>query len=633
MPRLAAGWVLLWPILLVVGFIRPLLHENPFAGYRWLGELALAMFLLIALSLAILEKGREFFRFSKVEIAWIVLPLALFTLWSAVSCFWALSWRAALHHTLLWACFDCFYVLVRSATRAQTHLVGSLRITGLAILVISTVCLIEFFFTPPSATFNFTTRYYQLIEITVSLLPLLVVAGINNLSWGRALLLNLLAWASIVAVAARTMFVAGVTGILTLTGLALVTHRRLENMSRWLVLLGLATVITFGVQLFNADKDRELFQRFAGSSVGSVENVNSRLLFAGFAVAGIWMSPLEGVGADNYFAQYKALRENFSGAYTDSKLLEIGEGIIPERAHNEYLQILCELGLVGGVLFGWLLAGVGYMFVAAVRRRASLLTLAALGGIAAFLVSSFASSYSFRLPANGACFFFLLAVAAREIFARDAGDEVVDRTWLRPVVLTIALLASVSMLGFSAVRAVSIYHLSNSQNSADKEYSGTEIDKAISLDPSEPMFRFELGQQLYFSGNYAEAALQMQFAIEHGLATSPVYFNLVAVEMLGDRHDDARRTFQEALRVYPRSVFLRTGYAAFLKREGENAKAELEYQEALQINPAEARSWQLAHDEGLERLALAHHADSTFLPANELLPDGGALALENFQRR
>jgi tetratricopeptide (TPR) repeat protein len=348
------------------------------------------------------------------------------------------------------------------------------------------------------------------------------------------------------------------------------------------------------------------------------------------AAEGFKTSPLIGVGADNYFSNYKTLRERYSAAHPDNPMLEVIAETIPERAHNEYLQILCELGLVGGLFFAWLMAGVGYMFVAALRKRASLTTLGALAGIGAFLVSSFASSYSFRVPANGICFFFLIAVAAREVFAPGERDEVSVK---RPLLVFAGVGVALAMLVFSSVRALSIYYFSNAQLCEDKELAAAEIDKAIALDPQEPMFRFYRGQQLYFSGEYDEAIPELRFAVDHGIGTSPAYFNLLAAEMLAGKDDESRRTFDEALRVYPRSVFLRTAYAAFLKRQGDDAGAEIEYSHAYAIDPNQARSWRLAHEKGLDRLAQTAGSDPNYLPVAELIPVDGPLALVNFQRR
>ena len=86
-------------------------------------------------------------------------------------------------------------------------------------------------------------------------------------------------------------------------------------------------------------------------------------------------------------------------------------------------------------------------------------------------------------------------------------------------------------------------------------------------------------------------------------------------------------------RVYPRSVFLRTAYAAFLKRKGDASLADSEYQTALSVNEMQARSWQLAHDEGLEKLVQKARVDSNYLSPFDLKPDDGPLALANFQRQ
>ena len=114
------------------------------------------------------------------------------------------------------------------------------------------------------------------------------------------------------------------------------------------------------------------------------------------------------------------------------------------------------------------------------------------------------------------------------------------------------------MLGFSLVRALSVRHLANFQNDPDGYLAEAEINKAIDLDPSEPMFRFYYGQKLYLMGRYDEAIPQMTLAIQNGLATSVSYFNLLAAEMCSGRQADANETFEEALIVHPRSVFLLT---------------------------------------------------------------------------
>ena len=188
------------------------------------------------------------------------------------------------------------------------------------------------------------------------------------------------------------------------------------------------------------------------------------------------------------------------------------------------------------------------------------------------------------------------------------------------------------MIGFSAVRAVSISHLTNSLGTLDTEYAETEIKKAIALDASEPMFRSFYGQQLYLAGQHEEAIPQLRLAIDNGLASSPTYFNLLSAEMRAGMSDEANKTFEEAMLVYPRSIFLRTAYAAFLKRQGDPMAADIHYQKAVEIDPKQAKSWQFAHDEGLERLSIVSHSDPDYIKPMDLPPADGALALVSFQR-
>lgn len=623
------------PLLLLVRFVQVLLPETTFVGYRWLGEFALAAFLLVSLLVAVFDRSFRFCKIAKGELITVVLPLILFTVWSGLSFFWASSWRSAMHHTLLWGCFTVFYVLLRSAFQNKHCLSYCLKITGFVVLIISAACLLEFFLSPRSGFVTFVVRYYPYAEILACLLPLTLVIAINGTTrqWITGMIFNLMTWCSVVIIASRTMFVAGAVSILMTAGMSIALHWHSARVKRWLVFIGLALAIIVGSQmLLKSDQERALLQRFAGTDTTNVQNARLRLFYWGMAVEGFKTSPVAGIGADNYFSDYKMLREKYSAANRDNPMLEVIEELLAERAHNEYLQILCELGLVGGLLLAWLLTGIAYMLILAIRKRASFVTLGALVGTITFLLSSFASSYSFRVPANGLCFFFLIAVAATELFKAesvDHDDTAKDRR--KPLFLLVGLLVSISMLGFSAVRALSIHHLTNSLGTLDTEYAEAEIKQAIGLDASEPLFRSVHGQQLFLAGRYEEAIPELRLAIENGVASSPSYFNLLSAEMRAGK-PDANITFEEAMRVYPRSIFLRTAYAAFLKRQGDAPAADVEYKRAFEINQKLARSWQLAHDEGLERLSIVANADPDFIKPMDLIPADGALALVSFQR-
>src|SRR5205085_8776526 len=90
---------------------------------------------------------------------------------------------------------------------------------------------------------------------------------------------------------------------------------------------------------------------------------------------------------------------------------------VVERAHNEFLQIFDELGVVG---FALIIAMAVAFCIQAYRafrrgRRLSPIFWAAVAGMAGFIASSMVSSFSFRAVQNGVVFFVLLAMAVSEL--------------------------------------------------------------------------------------------------------------------------------------------------------------------------------------------------------------------------
>jgi len=624
-----------WPALLLVGFASAFIPLVPLLGYRWSVELALGVFLLTAacgylFHLSSTEPPTSIY---ELDFSLISLPLILFTSWSFLSALWANSPRAAVHHSLLWACYVTFYLFVKQAAEDDEIRNRMLKILGVVAFAISTACVVEYFAVDDVAKRSFNERYYSYAEAFVALIPVFIALKFEtDRKHSRfALVVASMLWAMVIATTARTMLIAGFIGIGVFVVFAQIVHRHFERPRRLVLTLTTLLAITLLLQIpFRSSEQPSTFTRLAQADESSALSTQSRRVMWGLAIEGFLHSPILGIGGENYFADYKTLRESFSARDPNNPLLEVGEELIPERAHNEYLQILAELGIVGALLFGWLLVGIAYMFLLAFKRKASLLTIGALSGIAAFLVASGASSYSFRFPTNGICFLFLLAIASRELFARTS-DETATVSRITKAVPIFGIVVSVAMIAFCLIRASSISHMTNAINARDEATKMVEIEKAIAIDPSEPIFRFHSGEWLARSGQTEAAIPELRLAIDNGLANSTSYFMLAATQQRIGWEREAHETFEEALRVYPRSVFLRTAYASFLKRIGRTAEAEEQYQKALIMNEKQARSWQLAHDKGLERLVQVSRVDPNYLSPFELLPDQAPLALANAQ--
>ncbi len=141
--------------------------------------------------------------------------------------------------------------------------------------------------------------------------------------------------------------------------------------------------------------------------------------------------PVVGVGV----GRFKAV----SGGYLNPDFRRLTAG---ENAHNNFLQILAELGLVGFVPFIWLLVVVGSQVRSAVSSgTADALTIGTAGGIAAFLVTCF---FGHPLLINEVAHVFWLVLATCFVLANTSlrntpqGRSATRRRgWLVPLALAV----------------------------------------------------------------------------------------------------------------------------------------------------------------------------------------------------
>ena len=95
----------------------------------------------------------------------------------------------------------------------------------------------------------------------------------------------------------------------------------------------------------------------------------------------------------------------------------------------------------------------------------------------------------------------------------------------------------------------------------------------------------------YADKDFAGSARDLRIAIDQGLGVVITYSALADCETkMGDRAA-AEKTFSDALRIFPRSVFLRIRHALFLKDDGRSDDYEDELAKARSIDSAQANGW------------------------------------------
>ena len=566
--------------------------------HMWRVEFVASVFLAVFLIFLARRGKTDLLKdLSSSELSLIVLPVLAFIAWSAISLTWSHSWKSAVHHSLVWAEYLIFFLLARSVLTSRRN-IGS----SIAMLV---SCLA---FASIPALFGYVS--YQIFggglstgiifqkygEQVTAILPLVLIFVLRsdgrNFKFGIVGISAL--WLLVLCTLGRintVLFVGAflVTAILTFVFYSSPAVRRRAAVVV-LVLMTIPTVLFVAGRLYSPDTIA-ITDRLAGNE--ATEGSNSfRKLMTSLSVEMITANPLIGVGADNFGFQLNEYRAAYGRRNPDDRDLANAESEIPERAHNELLQIISELGIVGGLIITWLIFGVGTMAFRAVRFKLfSPYRLAAFFGIGIFLVSSLVSSYSFRLIQNGFVFFFLLAIASR-YFLKDRNTRKVERKLVEPRnVIVCGIAACLLLTLYSGIRVGSVVVTRLGDATPDIDQAAYHYLLASKLDDENPEAPNSLGSRLFFDKRFSEAVPHLERAIEIGRATSTDLSYLASAYTLAGDNIGAEKTMSRALALYPRSVFVLVRYASLARANGNAEKADQLMERALAIDARAANTW------------------------------------------
>src|SRR5947209_3838433 len=414
----------LWPLALVAPFV-PGLPRPSNGGPTWRQEATVA--LLLCVTLALLWR-RAFDRrrpgemnardydpatasgIFRLELT-LAAALAAFVLWAAASALWASDVLAAVHYALSWATYLLFFLSLCCAARDARLMRASLTVLAAVVLVISAASVVGYYGSP-----NSLIRQNGLGEPVAVSIPLFAALALR-LRRARAALLcgaaATLGWLSMLEVAERAPFIGVTVGLSLLACMMLARPCFRPRSARRALALAAAFAFCLALQNvpspFAQSRLQPIFVRLKETSAAE-SNTRARFLYWAAAAEMFRTRPLTGVGAGGYDGAFAAARADFAAAHPDSQLVEMNEGYLSSGAHNEYLEILGELGATGLAIFVAFCAALMWAAWRALRRATSPLVPGAVACLAAFAVSSGASSVSFRWFGSGLMFFFAAAL-------------------------------------------------------------------------------------------------------------------------------------------------------------------------------------------------------------------------------
>ncbi|MHB8882365.1 MAG: O-antigen ligase family protein [Thermodesulfovibrionales bacterium] len=291
--------------------------------------------------------------------------------------------------------------------------------------------------------------------------------------------------------------------------------------------------------------------------------------------------------------------------YTKYRTLP-GEAIV-DHAHNDYLELLSDGGLIGFLLYVWFLAAVVLRsWKKFLKRRDSFAIYLFIGSLSGILYMLFHSLTDFNLHigSNGLYFFFLCGVLVSSAHTRLRDG--LDPTLLKPLkgapsVWTIALagLLLCVCLAFNAGGLIGAYYersLKGIRPEALREQEGLRLvqetlERAVLFDPLEPRHRLALADLgMLVSG--PEAALR---EYEQAVIMDPLeaeYLQKLGLARAGrGEAAEAERLLKAGIALDRNASYVYRTYALWLFTAGRRVEAMANIKTVLTIDPSRTREY------------------------------------------
>lgn len=629
-------WIiaLLWQLPLLAPFVK-ILPMPVGDSAAWRQEFVLAAVLCFGLAILVkrFEQVRVLLqRLTKTEIL-VALPLLLFTLWSLASALWAVSAYAAIYHTAVWCLFSLFFLLTCFVISHPRLLHYALMMLVAVVGVISLLSICEYW---AGSSLEFRRLGYG--EPLAASIPLFTALALGLRRRRAAAVCGavaVLAWLSILLLIERGAFIGACAALLFLFCAPLINARwRPRSLWRTIALVALFSLAVWVATYHAAVENTSVVSRINTASTNE-ESTATRLLFWGIALEEFRAHPWRGVGANNYEVAFPTARTGFINRYPDLPFIGANEHLLAERAHNEYLQILAELGIVGCALLAPFAVALMWLAWRIVRRGRSFLALGACGSLLSFALTSGVTSGSFRWTGSALIFFFAAALVTRfgtkgfssPRSASPAQAEItLPSAWTKPAAYASLALTFAIFCGFCFVAANQV-SLGMSQSETSPERATLLARRAYQLNPYDAATNFNLGAQYHQTGDAERAVPHLRFATERGYNVVLCYAALAMAETAAGDGEAAEKTLAHGAEVYPRSIFIRTRHAYALLALNRHEEAAQQLAIAEKLGSRAAKGWWELHNNGADSAALAARADEGIAPPRELFPEDCVLLI------
>jgi len=416
-----------------------------------------------------------------------------------------------------------------------------------------------------------------------------------------------------------------------------------EN-QKWLILLFvtfLIITIIYSTDNFLNRSDITVPQRALSTFDEQDPSINTRILIWKNTIEMIKDRPIFGSGIGTFKMNYL----NYQAEFLKNNPYYIRYSVKAGEAHNEYLQMWAELGIIGlGIFIGIIL--IFYSFTLDYLKKNDsdkdkIIVFVLVLGITCFLIHCL-FCFPLHVPALGITFFTLLGLTViytRKInLPKTDSDNKPKEIKLKnkgiKIVLTILLLVfMIWAINLVAVRPyiAEIQYFNGMRHNVDGNYREAlpYFEQAASLYPCNGRILHALGTTYYNLGilNKAEEVLQRTARY---LIDANTFYNLGLVYSQAGLFSKAEEEFKQAIYLNPKftKAYYDLGYLYFIQEKYDDTIEQ--WNKILEIEPDFPNKYILLNNLGIvyNKKEMPEKALEYFLEALQLAPEGSPIIEE-----
>jgi O-antigen ligase/cytochrome c-type biogenesis protein CcmH/NrfG len=641
---------------LVFFFLKLLLIVTSLCAYKYIynfrinqeASLRLFTFLLLTIWLIkMVNTGKIIFKRTGLD-----LPLILYVLVLLVSISFSKSKMVSFQEWLLFFSYIILFYSVSIHIENQKDFNGFINLFFMISFLVSAYALLQYYGFDPylsdlgkiSSTIgqkNWISNYLAMI------FPILFAYFLLEEKAGKKMIFFLL-----LSVFFATLIICQSNGILIsifltlLLAIFIIVKFRIltifiEN-KRWLILLFLVFFLIAALYSTKnpLNKSTITLPQVAASTFDKQNfNLNTRLLHWRATIEMIKESPVFGLGIGSYKLNYL----DYQARVLDKNPHYIEYSGKASEAHNEYLQMWAEVGVIGLVIFLAIILIFYFQFWKYFRREKGIeKVIVAWGlilGINAFLMHSLLA-FPLHVPALGSVFFVLLGLGTVYIHGFRLLEEnrplkkihFAVRAFLTGVIL-IAMMFSMNILVIKPYLA-EIYYFAGMRHNVSHHYSKSLpiFQYAAELDPYNGRNLHALGVTYFHLQKIPEAIDALQRA-KVTMTDVNTFRILGTIYLQAGENERAEDELKRAIYLDPKNIQAYNELASLYIHQNEYEKAIDQWKKAMELNPDFAERYLFVYYIGMayQQMGENESAQDYFLQALRETPENSPV-LEDIKK-